>query len=339
MANLSSTNSQRTYRGHLKKAVQLLCEQDPGTRARFLRLDARGRCGFREPDLFARWPWHRLRVELVQWLKAQALVRDDANPTHIQNAASVNGLLHALRGISKEAFKLQLMSGDDYERIRLVPLIHYQRLPTGRAVRPGELVHLVDALLNDKGAAGVRDTAILGILYAGGLRRAELAALTLDDLRQDDHGEPFLRVLGKGNRERKVFLEPGARQALDDWLNVRGDRPGALFVRILKSGAVQLPADPHLPVPGLSAQAIYNVVRKREQQAGLERSISPHDFRRSLLTHLLERGEDVFVVQAVAGHADPSTTQRYDRRGEHGLRRAAHKVHFPYRGRSDDAGA
>ena len=76
-----------------------------------------------------------------------------------------------------------------------------------------------------------------------------------------------------------------------------------------------------------------DVVRKRARAAGLEAAVSPHDFRRTLLTHLLQRGRDVFTVQAIAGRADPSTTQRYDRRGDEHVREAAHEVRFPYSAR------
>ena len=252
MALLNSANSQRTYRGHLKKAAQLLCEQHRASQARYLITDANHRSRFRDPGLVARLPWHQLRVDTVQWLKAQATVRDEQNPIHISNPASVNGLIHTLRGIAREAFKLQLMSGDDYQRIRLVPLITYERLPAGRSVRVAELNHLVHALLEDTTPAGRRDTAILGLLYAGGLRRAELAALTLADIHQDEKQGPYLRVLGKGNRERKVFIEPGAYQALGDWLVLRGTRPGALFCRILKSGTLSMPTGEHGSVPGVS---------------------------------------------------------------------------------------
>ena len=224
------------------------------------------------------------------------------------------------------------MNGDDYERIRLVPLVRYTRLEGGRSVRPGELTHLVQALLADPAPGAVRDTAMLAVLYAGGVRRAELAGLTLADIRDDDLG-PHLRVLGKGNRERRVFLEPGAQAALADWLELRGDQPGALFCRIFKGGRLALPTDPTLSVRALSTQAVYDVVRKRARAAGLDEGVSPHDFRRTLLTHLLQRGRDVFTVQAIAGHADPSTTQRYDRRGEEHVREAAQEVHFPYVGR------
>ena len=130
-----------------------------------------------------------------------------------------------------------------------------------------------------------------------------------------------------------MFLESGAHAALADWLELRGDQPGALFCRISKGGRLVLPGDSALPVPSLSTKAVYDVVRKRARAAGLEEGVSPHDFRRTFLTHLLQRGQDVFTVQANAGHANPSTTQRYDRRGEEHLREAAQEVQFPYAGR------
>ena len=331
MANLGSTNSQRTYRGHLLKAARLLCERDPDLQARHLAVDPDGRSQLVDPSLAVQLPWHQLRMDTVLGLKSQASEREGAS-AHVANPASVNGLIHALRGIAREAFKLGLMIGEEYERIRLVPLIRYRRLEAGRSVRPTELAHLVQALFADPSPAGVRDTAMLAVLYAGGLRRAELAGLTLADIRQDEHGA-HLRVVGKGNRERRVFLEPGAWAALEDWLRVRSDRAGALFCRISKSGRLLLPVDAFVPGPGLTTQAVYDVVRKRARQAGLNAPVSPHDFRRTLLTHLLERGRDVFTVQAIAGHADPSTTQRYDRRGEAHIREASGEVHFPYQGR------
>ena len=291
-------------------------------------MDDRGRACLVDPDIATRLPWHQLRMDTVAWLKHHASIRDGA-AAHVTNPASVNGLIHALRGIAREAFRLNLMSGDDYERIRLVPLVRYTRLEGGRSVRPGELTHLVQALLADPGPSAVRDTAMLAVLYAGGVRRAELAGLTLADIRDDELGR-HLRVLGKGNRERRVFLEPGAQAALADWLALRGQQPGALFCRISKGGRLALPNDPALLVQAFSTQAVYDVVRKRARAAGLEEGVSPHDFRRTLLTHLLQRGRDVFTVQAVAGHADPSTTQRYDRRGEEHVREAAQEVHFPY---------
>ena len=117
---------------------------------------------------------------------------------------------------------------------------------------PAELTHLVRAILADGSTGGVRDTATLAVLYMGGLRRAELAGLDLANVRIDTSGAR-LRVIGKGNRERRVFIEPGAQAALEAWLRRRGDRPGALFCRVSKAGRVVVPAvraaahDVHFP--------------------------------------------------------------------------------------------
>ena len=219
-------------------------------------------------------------MDTVLWLKTRASVREGA-AAHVANPASVNGMLHALRGIAREAFKLGLMTGDDYERIRLVPLIRYARLAAGRSVRPAELTHLIDALLADASPAGIRDTAILGILYAGGLRRAELAGLTLADRYVDGDGGPYLRVIGKGNRERKVFLEPGAQAALGDWLHVRGARSGALFCRISKAGKLLFPKDSGTP----RATAIHPGRLRRGAQARARRRAARPDFPARLSPH------------------------------------------------------
>ena len=135
MAGLGSVNSQRTYAGHLRKAAQLLCERDPALRARNICIDDRGRARLLNAAVATRLLWHQLRMDTVAWLKHKASIRDDA-AGHVTNPASVNGLIHALRGIAREAFRLNLMSGDDYERVRLVPLVRYTRLEGGRSVRP-----------------------------------------------------------------------------------------------------------------------------------------------------------------------------------------------------------
>jgi len=172
-------------------------------------------------------------------------------------------------------------------------------VPAGRAVAAGELRALVEACGRDAGLAGPRDAALIALLYVGGLRRAELAALHLAD------------------------YDPEAA----DWLALRGPRAGALFVRVNKHD--QLWGD------GLSAQAVYAILRKRAAQAGLSKPVSPHDLRRTFVGDLLDAGADIATVQRLAGHANVTTTSRYDRRGERAKRQAVDKLHFPYRDRGD----
>lgn len=260
-------------------------------------------------------PWHHLRFKHVAAVRTMLQEQGQA-------PATVNLALSALRGVARAAFNLELISAEDYQRIRSVPTVRGTRLPAGRQVSPGELGALMDACGRDDGPAGVRDAAIIGLMYAaGGLRRAEVVALDREDYRPDT-GE--LRVQGKGSKERLVYVDNGAEDALKDWLAIRGDEPGALFVPINKGGALQWRR--------MTDQAVYNILRKRAGEAVVE-ALSPHDLRRSFISDLLEAGADISVASQLAGHASVQTTARYDRRGEAAKKRATGLLHVPYRRR------
>ena len=103
---------------------------------------------------------------------------------------------------------------------------------------------------------------------------------------------------------------------------MRGREPGALFVPIDQAGRVAGDGK------GLSAHAIYKMLNKRARQAGIP-PLTPHDMRRTFVGDLLSAGNDISAVQRMAGHASVTTTQRYDRRGDEVMRRAADTLHFP----------
>ena len=113
----------------------------------------------------------------------------------------------------------------------------------------------------------------------------------------------------------------GALRALQDWLSVRGSDIGALFVPINKSG--------RLTPRRMSAQAIYDLLKKRAEEAGVK-DFSPHDMRRTFVGEMLERGVDIATVANIAGHSSVDTTRRYDRRPEETKKKAAGRLHFPY---------
>ena len=163
-----------------------------------------------------------------------------------------------------------------------------------------------------------RDAALVALAYAGGFRRAELVALDLGDY---DRDSGRLRVIGKGNKERVVFVANGARDALHAWLRVRGTAPGPLLLPVDRHGNVQ--------VRRLSEQTIYDRLAHLAERAGVK-AFSPHDCRRSLAGDLLDAGVDLATVQSVLGHASPATTSRYDRRGERAVRQAAERVHVAF---------
>jgi len=260
-------------------------------------------------------PWHQLRYQHVVAIRTKLQELNLA-------PATVNAHLHALRGVARAAFGLELMSADDLQRIRDVRPITAQRLPAGRAITPGELGALMDACASDPGPAGVRDAAIIGLMVAGGLRRAEVVALNVEDY---DPGSGEIRVLAaKGNKQRIIFCDNGAKDAVDDHLALNGGETGPLFTPINKGGRM-------IRDRRMSDHAIYEVLRRRSLQANV-RDITPHDCRRTCISTLLSL-VDVTTVAKFCGHSSVTTTQRYDRRGDEESRKAAGMIHVPYRRR------
>ena len=109
-----------------------------------------------------------------------------------------------------------------------------------------------------------------------------------------------------------------------DWLTVRGDDPGALFVAVNKSGRIT-------SFKHMTPKTIYSMLAKRGSEAGVK-SFSPHDMRRTFVSDLLDAGADITTVSKMAGHANVTTTARYDRRPEEAKRKAASLLHVPYVG-------
>lgn len=231
--------------------------------------------------------------------------------------ATANRMLAALRGVLKASFKLGLMSADHMTRASSVDAVRGTRVPKGRALSRGELTALFE-VCDGLTPSGARNAALLGLLYGGGLRRAEIVALDVSDY-EVETGK--LVVRGKGNKERVAWATNGSRDALDAWLAVRGVEPGPLFLPVTKGGVIKRRR--------MSDQAVAELVRRLALRAKIAR-FSPHDMRRTFIGDLLDGGADLAAVQGLAGHASPTTTSRYDRRGERARKRAAELLHVPF---------
>jgi integrase/recombinase XerC len=164
---------------------------------------------------------------------------------------------------------------------------------------------------------GVRDRAILEVLYSAGLRVSELAGLNLSDL---DFDGATLRVRGKGRRERISPLGSFAIRAVKKWLALRkvsarehGGHQGPVFVN--KSGR------------RLTTRSIGRLLEKHLRSSGLDRRTTPHTLRHSFATHLLDRGADIRSVQELLGHKSLVTTQIYTHVSTAGLRAAYDRAH------------
>ena len=263
--------------------------------------------------------WSQLRYQHTQAIRAQLAER--------YAPATANKMLAALRGALKETWRLGQMDAENYHRAVDLPSVSGSSLPKGRCLTSGELYALFDACASDKTPAGARDSALLAVLFGGGLRRAEAVALDVDDY---DPGTGALTIRGKGRKERIGYASNGSADALEAWLRVRGTEAGALFLPIRRGGHVAAATQ------RLTAQSVYDVLRRRAKQAGVA-TFSPHDLRRSFVSQLLDAGADISTVQHLAGHANVTTTARYDRRGEATKRKASELLHVPYVTQGDRA--
>jgi site-specific recombinase XerD len=229
---------------------------------------------------------------------------------------TANFTLSALRAVLRECWRLELMPQADLARVTDLARVRGDDHMAGRVLKPQELTALLEVCQVDESPAGIRDAAMIAVLYGTGLRRAELTGLNVGDYNGADG---TLTVNGKGKKIRLAYVTGEARERLERWLEIRGKQPGALFVSVNKGGS--------LGNTRLTGGAILQILRRRAGEAKVE-TFSPHDLRRTTATTLLEKGVDLSTVQRYLGHANVATTCLYDRRSEAAKRKAATVLEF-----------
>ena len=182
-----------------------------------------------------------------------------------------------------------------------------------------EQIDAMIAAVPTRNLTGKRDKAILELLYATGMRVSELTALTLDRYFPD---EQFVRVIGKGSKERLVPFGRCARDAVDRYLQAR------LAAHVQPSDYVFLSSHQKK----MSRQAVWKIVKKYAHAAGIPFEVTPHTIRHTFATHLLENGVDLRAIQDMLGHADIGTTQIYVHLAFKDIEKQYHKLHPRSRG-------
>lgn len=152
--------------------------------------------------------------------------------------------------------------------------------------------------------AGLRDRAILELLFSSGLRVSELVGLDRDHINLKRR--EFM-VRGKGQKDRPIFISPAAAEWIQKYLDERGDTTRPLFIRFGGSKKVDLSGNYHR----LTARSVQRMVSRYALMAGITKHVSPHTLRHSFATDLLMNGADLRSVQALLGHSNISTTQIY----------------------------
>ncbi len=178
-----------------------------------------------------------------------------------------------------------------------------------------EIELLLDAPDTDK-LIGVRDAAMLELLYAAGLRVSELINLRLQDINLE---AGFVRIFGKGSRERIVPIGAHARKKINTYL------------KTARSKRLKQTSSPYLFIARaakpMTRQGFWKLLRRYAIKAGLKKKITPHSLRHSFASHLLEGGADLRAVQVMLGHVDISTTQIYTHVTRNHLKKLHQKFH------------
>lgn len=225
---------------------------------------------------------------------------------------SINRLIATLRRFYRYCLRENLLQTDPTLQIEAPKIA--RSLP--KSLSEQEVEDLLKAP-NTSDAMGLRDRAMLELLYASGLRVSELVGIQVNEVSTQDG---VVRVTGKGSKTRLV---PMGQEAAD-WIDryVKTARPDILQKRLCDALFVTNRAQ------GMTRQAFWHLIKRYAAQAGIHKHISPHVLRHAFATHLLNHGADLRVVQMLLGHADISTTQIYTHVARERLKQL-HSVHHP----------
>ena len=263
-------------------------------------------------ELFAKWSADNQRAATWEEVTPEA-IGDFLGWRKKGGAAAAIIKLHAvaLRILFRFLVQRKMLERDPTEFLGVPKIERY--LP--ETLSEPEIVKLLGAA-GGKTPLEIRDRAIVELLYASGLRVSELCGARLENL---DLEKGFIRVVGKGNKQRLVPVGAGARKAIGRYLEA--GRPELVGK---KTGG-----EIFLSVRGrkLTNQRIWQLLGELGRRAGLKKDVHPHMLRHSFATHLLQGGADLRIIQEMLGHADISTTQVYTHVDTRGLQKAHRQFH------------
>ena len=244
------------------------------------------------------------------------LNRFDDNQNHERLSALTQSYhLIALRGFLKYLAKRGIKSLDpslvDLPRAakKQVTFLHFD-----------EVSRLLSEIPTDT-ETGLRDRAIIELLFSGGLRVSELCNLNRDSI---NLARREFMVRGKGKKDRPIFIDQTTAEHIEEYLNARTDTLPALF---LNNSSNQNIPDTSGDFRRLSPRSIERIIRKYTRQAGITKHVTPHTLRHSFATDLLMNGADIRSVQSLLGHANIATTQIYTHITDPPLKEVHEKFH------------
>ncbi len=223
-------------------------------------------------------------------------------------ASSICRLVSSVKGFTKFLIIEKIISDDPTETIKTPE--RWQRVP--KALSFDEIRELLD--INENSSSYLRDTAMLELMYSSGLRVSEIISLKVNNINYEGG---FLRVMGKGSKERVVPLNERAKEKIQK------------YVLQLRHKLLKNKQSPYLFLTNrglpMTRQRFWQALKRLADQAGIR--ISPHVIRHSFATHLLDGGADLRSVQKMLGHSDISTTQVYTKVSTDRIKKVYYQYH------------
>ena len=261
--------------------------------------------------------------KLLSYLETEGLRIDDLDYPRLQHFVSTlydlgispNSISRIISGVKSFGRYLLLEGYLDTDPTALLEVPRKGRyLPT--VLSTEEVDRMIEACSQKGGVEGARNRAIIEVLFSCGLRVSELCQLRFSDVFLD---EGYLRVLGKGSKQRLVPLSPSAIQELTTYLT-HPDRPKAKrgqedYIFLSRIGKA------------ISRITVFVFIKEAAQAAGVKKTISPHTFRHSFATALLEGGANLQAIQILLGHEDVGTTEIYTHIARTRLREQIERYH------------
>lgn len=242
------------------------------------------------------FPWQALSYEQTQAIRERLIHETSYMP------GTVNKFLAALRGVLEKAYRLRLMSREDYDAASDLKPDKRKPLAAGREVKDDELKALF-AVCDLSTAIGARDALLLALLRGGGMRAGGVARLRYEEIEDEK-----LLAHEKGGKDRRIRISPQIAILLARWLEYRGREPGPLLCPVVRGG--------HVQARGFkNGRSVWEVVKALQERAEIEH-MTPHDLRRTFATTLIRGGTDIGKVSKMMGHANVATTMIYDKRLE-----------------------
>jgi integrase/recombinase XerD len=269
-------------------------------------------------DLIAYSAWLQAREATIEDVDAESLVEFVAERRAVGAPSSVARQLAAVRMLHRYlVLHAELRPDDPTAELEGV------KVPVGlpKPLTEAEVTSLLDAVIATD-PIGIRDRAMLELLYATGARISEVCGLSMGDI---DFDQQLVRLFGKGSKERIVPYGRAAAAALEEWFSPRGRMLLAPEQWRKRSDAEAV----FLNARGqrVTRQSAWAVVKRYGRRAGITGDLSPHVLRHSCATHLLDHGADLRVVQEMLGHASLSTTQVYTKVSQERLWEVYRRAH------------